>query len=149
MSILVDVKYHSSYVYLIFGVWIAFFKMSANIIANIAHAKKLIFPYAVAGILSVVATQFEYYKYLIPSALLVASVFGYMTMYIWMKRLVPIRLKSSNFMMVLLYSAPFFLGMLFYGHASTWQYSLGVLLVFGLYFLYVLYILIKRGEVIE
>uniref|UniRef100_UPI0040478A92 hypothetical protein n=1 Tax=Aliarcobacter sp. TaxID=2321116 RepID=UPI0040478A92 len=39
IKILVDEKYYDAYIYTIFGIWIAFFRMSANMMANIAHAK--------------------------------------------------------------------------------------------------------------
>lgn len=157
MSVLVDAKYHDSYIYLIFGIWIAFFKMSANMIANIAHAKlktkKLIFPYIIGGVLSVcgviLAAQSVLYQYLIPIALLLASALSFLAMFIWMNKLINIRLQFKILGCVILYSVPFLAGLLFYEYAHVLEYSSLVIIGFGAYFLYVLYMLIKKRAVIE
>ena len=39
ITILTDIKFYDSYLYIIFGGWIAFFRMSSNILSMAAHAK--------------------------------------------------------------------------------------------------------------
>jgi len=76
-TILVDSKYFDSYIYVVFGVWIAFFRISSNIIANIAHAKlntkALILPSFLGAFMMItgiiIASNMENYKLLIPSAM--------------------------------------------------------------------------------
>ncbi|MDN5130740.1 lipopolysaccharide biosynthesis protein [Aliarcobacter butzleri] len=158
IKILVDAKYYDTYIYTIFGIWIAFFRMSSNMIANIAHAKidtkKLIFPYAVGGILSVVGvlivTQFENYKTLASIALLFASFIGFITMYFKMNKLVKINLEIKIFLMIFLYSLPLLISIYFYEYSYQLKYSLIILTVYGIYFLFVMYMIIKkRGVLVE
>lgn len=152
MSILVDESYYNSYVYVVFGMWIAFFRMSANTFANIAHAKlntkKLLIPYAVPGILSMIgvymATQYANYNYFIPIALLVASVIGFFVMFYKMNKLVKIRLDFEILFLFIFCSIPFLSAIYFYQLANILKYNLIILLFFGIYFLTVTFIFIKR-----
>lgn len=158
INFLVDAKYHDVYIYTVFGIWIAFFRMSANMIANIAHAKlntkKLILPYAVGGILSLVGTfvasQIENYNYFVPFILLLASFMGFVAMFFRMNKLVEIHLEFKIFLIVLLYSLPLLISTNFYEYSYQIEYSLGVLAVYGIYFLFVMYKIIKkRGIIVE
>lgn len=158
IKILVDEKYYDTYVYTIFGIWIAFFRMSANMLANIAHAKlntkKLILPYAAGGILSLVgvliASQFENYEYLISVALLFASFVSFMAMFFRMNNIVKINLEINFFLLVILYSLPLLVSIYFYKYSYQIEYLLGILTVFGIYFLFIMYMIIKKkGVVVE
>ncbi|MBE3609029.1 oligosaccharide flippase family protein [Campylobacter californiensis] len=158
IKILVADNYFEAYIYTIFGAWISFFRASANIIANIAHAKmdtkKLIIPYVVGGILSVVcvfiATQSENYNILVPVALLLASFIGFFTMYLNMNKLVRIYIKVKIFITVFLYSLPLLISVYFYEYSHQIIYSISILSVYGIYFLFLMYIIIKkRGVVVE
>ena len=153
-SILVDNKFFDSYIFVIFGIWIAFFRMSSNIIANIAHSKmetkKLILPNFFGALITVVgviiATQTENYQFNIPIVLIISAIISFLTMYKMMNNLVSIKLKIKNFLLVLILSIPFFMGMLFYNYASSIIYSIVIISCFGLYFLLTLYLLIKKGD---
>jgi len=157
MTILVDIKYYDSYIYTVFGVWISFFMMSSNMLANIAHAtlktKELIYPYITGGIIAVIgvtlSTNSEHYKLYIPLSLLLAGIISFVFMYIKMNRLVGIDLNIKNVFLIILYSTPLLLGFLFYNYSNNIFYSFFVVGIFGLYFLYILYMLIKKGEKIE
>jgi len=157
MTILVDIKYYDSYIYTVFGVWISFFRMSSNMLANIAHAtlktKELIYPYITGGIIAVIgvtlSTNSEHYKLYIPLTLLLAGIISFVFMYIKMNRLVGIDLNIKNVFLIILYSTPLLLGFLFYNYSNNIFYSFFVVGIFGLYFLYILYMLIKKGEKIE
>jgi len=152
MTIVVDVKYYSSYIYTIFGIWISLFRILSNIIVNIASAKlnneKLIFPYIVGSSLSVIGVfismQFENYQYFIPFSLLLASLCGFITMFFEMNKLVKIKIKFKLYITVLLYSIPFMIGICFYQFAHIIEYSLIITILFGIYFLFVIYILNKK-----
>jgi len=157
MTILVDIKYYDSYIYTVFGVWISFFRMSSNMLANIAHAtlktKELIYPYITGGIIAVIgvtlSTNSEHYKLYIPLSLLLAGIISFVFMYIKMNRLVGIDLNIKNVFLIILYSTQLLLGFLFYNYSNNIFYSFFVVGIFGLYFLYILYMLIKKGEKIE
>jgi len=157
MTILVDVKYYDSYIYTIFGIWIAFFKMSSNMLSNIAHAKlrtkELIYPYAAGGVLAVIgvilAANMDEYKYYIPLALLIAGMFSFIVMYIKMNKLVEIKFELKNIYFVVVYSIPFTSSLYFYNYSYSIVYSTIIVGIFGMYFLYLLYLLIKRGGKIE
>jgi len=150
ITIVVDIKYYNSYIYTIFGIWISFFRMLTNLVSNIANAKistkKLIFPYATGGILSAVgvfiSTQFENYQYFILFSLLLASLCGFITMFFEMNKLVKIKFKL--YITVILYSTPFMIGIYFYPFAHIIEYSLIITILFGIYFLFVIYMLNKK-----
>jgi len=152
--ILVDEKFHESYIYLIFAIWIAFFRMSSNMISNIAHAKlttkKLILPYMIGGICAVVgvvlATQSSYYKIYIPLALLISNILSFFVMYIEMNNLLRIKLDLKNFYLVLFYTLPFSIIVFFYSYDISYFYSVLLVFIFGIYFLFILYKLFIRKE---
>ena len=156
-SILVDSKYFDSYIFVIFGIWIAFFRMSSNIIANIAHSKmetkKLILPNLIGAVSTVVgviiAAQTQNYQFNIPIVLVISAIISFLIMYKMMNRLVPIKLEIKNFLLVLVLSIPFVIGILFYNYANNILHSIIIVSCFGLYFLLVLYLIIKKGNKIE
>ncbi|WP_169302257.1 oligosaccharide flippase family protein [Sulfurimonas autotrophica] len=157
ISVLVDEKYFSSYIYIIFGIWIAFFRMSSNLIANTAHSKmktkKLVFPNFIGAVLAffgiLFAVQSSNYMVYIPSAMLLSSIVSFLVLYDSMNKLLNIYFKFKNFFLVFLYSAPFLISMFFYNYSQNIIYALMILIVFGIYFLYVLYELVKGGNNIE
>jgi len=152
ITIVVDVKYYSSYMYTIFGIWISFFRMLTNLVSNIANAKlntkKLILPYAVGGILSIIGVfisiQFENYQYFIPFSLLLASLCGFIVMFLKMNKLVKIKIKFKFYITVVLYSIPFMIGIYFYKFAHIIEYALIITILFGIYFLFIIYMLSKK-----
>lgn len=155
VKILVNYKYYDVYIYTIFGVWASFFRISGNVIANIANAKldtkKLVVPYAVGGILSAVciliATKFENYEILIPVALVFASFMGFLAMYFQMNKLVKINLEIKTLLMVLLYSLPLLISIYFYKYSYELKCSFIITAIYGIYFLFVMYIIIKKRGV--
>ena len=157
VKVLVDAKYYDSYIYIIFGAWISFFRVSANMIANIAHAKlrteKLIIPYCVGGVLSVacvlIAIHFDNYNMLIPIALLFAGFAGAFTMYIKMNNIIPIKLNYKIFLIVFLYSIPLFISTYFYNFAYQLKYSIIILVIYGRYFLSILYVITKGKTAVD
>lgn len=156
-SILVDKKYFHSYIFVIFGIWIVFFRISSNMISNIAYSKmktkKLIYPNLFGAIITVIgiifATNSMAYEIFIPLALLIGSISRFIMIYIMMNGLVAIRFKLYNLLVIFLYAIPLSLGILFYQYAHIVTYSIVIVFIFGIYFLYVLYKLIKKGSFSE
>ena len=153
-AILVDEKYFSSYVFVAFGIWIAFFRMASNLLANIAHSqmktKTLIFPNFIGAVLTFVgifiAVKSNNYQLYIPIALLFSSFISFCSMYFTMYKMVPITLKIKSFFVVMLYSLPFLTAIWLYTYSHSEVYSIITVSIFGLYFVLILYLLIKRGN---
>lgn len=153
-TILVDVKYHSVYVFVIFGIWIEFFRMSTNLIATVSHSKmktsNLILPNLVGGLIVLfgvyIVSQHENYSFLIPIILLFAGFSLFALMFYKMDQLIKIQFNFNRVILIFLYSGVFGLSILFYQLASNIYYSVSIVFVFGIYFLWVLNNLIKLGE---
>ncbi|WP_290700158.1 hypothetical protein [Amphritea sp.] len=153
VAILVDEKYVGSYVYTIFGAWIAFFTMSSNILANIAHAKlktkELIYSHVTGGITAVVfliiSVDSGNYELYVPSSLLFASALAFIVMLFRMNKIVKVCIKISSFFYAIVFSMPFSLSLALYDFSGDVFYLMSVLFVFGLYFLLMLYVWIKRN----
>lgn len=156
-SILVDTKFFESYTYVIFAIWIAFFRMSSNIISNIAHSKmetkKLVLPNLLGAITAVfgvvIASHTQNYEFNIPLMLIFSAIISFLLMYKIMNSLVYIKLKIENLFFVLVLSIPLFIGTSLYDYAVNTLYSILIVSCFGLYFLLTLYFIIKRGDKIE
>ncbi len=154
VTILVDEKYYSSYVFVMFGIWISFFRMSSNIISNIAHSKmktkKLILPNIVGAIIAVtgviIATDSENYNFYIPLALLLASMMSFFVNFRTMRGLLYINLKAKNFLIVSLFSLPLLIGLFFSEYSSNVLSSIFIVCIFGLYFCYSLYSFFKMNH---
>lgn len=155
MTILVDTKYSSSYIFVIFGIWVEFFRMASNLISAIAHSKMqtktLIFPYAVGGIFVAVGTylvsQKQNYELLIPAVLIAGGILTFWQMLRKMNILINFDLKIGNFVKILVYSFTFGIATLLYDYSVSFYSSIVIVLVFGLYFLFVLYRFIKSQGV--
>ncbi|MBT4732797.1 oligosaccharide flippase family protein [Candidatus Woesearchaeota archaeon] len=147
VTILVDEKYYSSYIFVIFGIWVAFFRMSSNIISNIAHSKmktkKLILPNIVGAIIAVtgvtIATNFENYDFFIPLSLLLASMISFFVNFRIMSNILHINLKVKNFLMISLFSLPLLISLFFSEYLNDVLFSTFIVGMFGLYFCYSLY----------
>lgn len=153
-TVLVDEKYYSSYIFVMFGIWIAFFRMSSNIISNIAHSKmktnKLILPNIVGAIIAVagvtIATDFENYDFYIPLALLLASMISFFINFRIMSNILHINLKAKNFWIVILFSLPLLISLFFSEYSNNALLSTFIVGAFGLYFCYSLYIFFKINK---
>lgn len=154
-TILVDIKYASSFIFVIFGIWVEFFRMSSSLISTIAHSrmqtKKLITPYAIGGIFVAVGTYLvsenQHYALFIPIILILGGFLTFWQMLRKMNALINFDLKIENFVYILLYSSAFGITTLLYDCSISFYASMAIMLVFGLYFLFVLYRLIKRQGV--
>ena len=154
--ILVDIKYASSFLFVIFGIWIEFFRMSSNLIATIAHSKmktkELIFPYAFGGIIVLFGTFFgsftENYKLIIPIVLIISGFVTFVTMFQQMNKIMKIDLYVKSFLKIVPYTFVFIFLALFYEYANNVILSIVVITVFGIYFIFALYkIVYFRGVI--
>lgn len=153
-TILVDVKYHSVYIFVIFGIWIEFFRMTSNLISTVSHSKmetsSLILPNLVGGLIVLfgvyTVSQYEGYIFLIPIVLLFGGFILVILMFYKMNQLIEIQFNFSRLPSLFLYSGIFGLSILFYQVASNIYYSVSIVFSFGIYFLWVLNKLIKLGE---
>lgn len=153
-TILVDSKYHIVYIFVIFGIWIEFFRMSSNLLSTISHSKmqtsNLIAPNFVGGLIVLIGvyivTTYENYSFLIPLVLLFAGFVLFLLMFYKMNKLMKIQYYFSSLPKIILYSSFFGLAVLFYKYSSNIYYSIAIVFVFGIYFLWVLNNLIKLGE---
>ena len=151
MKILVDEKYYSSYVFVIFGIWISFFRMSSNIISNVAHSKmktkKLILPNIIGAAIGVfgvgLATNFDNYDFYIPFALLAASISSFFVNFRTMSNLLHINLRMKNFLIISLFSLPLLASLFFSENYNNELFSFFIVSTFGIYFFYSLYLFFK------
>lgn len=147
VALLVGEKYAQSCVFLIFGIWVEFFRMATNLVAVTAHAKMhtrgLIIPYAVGGsgtLLGVyIAVHSSAFEVTVPVVLVVMAAVSFAVMFYKMNRLMVVRLKLANFIKLLAASVVFLLATRFYVDASALLVSFLSLAVFGLYFLTVIF----------
>jgi O-antigen/teichoic acid export membrane protein len=150
-AILVDAKFSSSSSFVIFGIWIEFFRMSSNLISTIAHSKMqtktLIMPYASGGLFVAVGTYYasgtQSYAILVPIVLLVGGLLTFWQIFRKMNNIVSFDLRITSFIRVLPYTLVFFLSALFYSYSTNLFYSILITLIFGMYFLFVLFKKIK------
>ncbi len=156
INILVDEKFHNSYIYTMFGVGIEFFRVMTNLLNNVAQSEHkttaTIKPYFVGfvvslGLLSSVDVGTNYY--MIPFILAFAYSLVFALMYFNMKSLLDIRYKV-NLLQTILLSLPFSLIVFVDVSSLSTILTLCVLCGFGLYFLFAVWIMkhksLKRGN---
>lgn len=152
-TILVDVKYHSVYLFVSFGIWIEFFRMSTNLISTVSHSKmktsSLILPNFVGGFIVLfgvyIVSHHENYIFLIPIVLLLAAFLLFILMFYKMNQLIKIQFNLKQLPSIFLYSGVFGLSIFFYQLALNLYYSVSIVFIFGIYFLWVLNNLIRRS----
>ena len=126
-------------------------------IANIAHAKlktkELIYPYATGGVIAVVgiilSINTTQYTFLVPMSLVLASIFSFVVMLIKMNGIVKININLKKLYLALLYSIPFMGSTFFYTVSPSLLHSILIVMGFGIYFMFVLYLFILKGAEIE
>jgi len=145
--VLVDSQYASSYIFVIFGIWMEFFRMSSSLLSTIAHAKMktsvLVVPYALGGIVvfggTYVGSMTLHYAYFIPSILVVAGGLTFATMFMRVKKMIFIDLHVKNLLFFSPYIGGLFFVILVVQYASNFFISLAIIGVSGLWFLFGLY----------
>lgn len=154
ITVLVDHQYASSFIFIIFGIWMEFFRMLSSLLSTIAHAKMktgvLVVPYALGGIVAFVGTYLGsmtlHYALLIPSLLVIAGGLTFITMFIQMKKMIFIDLHVKNLIFFTPYITGFFFVIFIWRYSNSFLVSLGVIAMSGIWFLFGVYKFFKvRG----
>ncbi|SDS35124.1 Membrane protein involved in the export of O-antigen and teichoic acid [Pseudomonas asplenii] len=143
VEILVGSEYSRSSIFVVFGIWVEFFRMSANLLSMAAHSKmntrSLFVPYAIGGVGVFVgvffAAQFECYRVAIPLVLLIVGGLSCAVMFFRMNRLVRIDFRPQGLLFLGVCSAFFPSAMFFSESASNKIVSMVILLAYGILFL--------------
>ncbi len=152
INILVDKKFHDAYIYAMFGVTIEFFRVMSNLLNNVAQSEHktttTVKPYLLGfivslGILSSIDFGMNYF--MIPLVLGIAYFLVYIYMYINMRQLLKIK-YNIHLLKILFLSLPF--AMIFFIDMtnSSLIFNLLVLSVFGVYFLFAVWVMIKNSK---
>jgi len=154
ITVLVDKRYSSSYIYIIYGIWIEFFRMSSNYLTIIAQAKMdnktTILPYIVGGFIVIVGVYLsslsENFNIYIPLTLILGSAVTFLTMLSAMNKLMAITYTLSWAKYIMPYIIGFFIALLFHHYSSSIIYSLVIIILFGIYLLFVIHKFLKISE---
>lgn len=153
ISILVAEKFHSSYIYTMFGAGIEFFRVMTNLLYNVSQSEHkttyTIKPYLIGFIVSLgtlVAFNFKENYFMIPLVLAFGQMSIFCYMYLNMKKLLNIKYDLSIWKALPL-AAPFFL-VLVINSAKSFSFIQNVFIVlgFGLYFLGATFYLTKYQQ---
>lgn len=155
VAILVDDKYHGVFSFLIFGIWIEFFRTSSGILSlNTHYANKthlLILPNLIAGVfvmigIYVVSKYFQAIDVLIPMVLLLSSIILFSLLFKSISKEIKIKINMSSIFNVLLYSLVFNLSFLINKDISSLAYApFLIVTTFGIYFLFILIKITKEN----
>lgn len=151
LKVLTSPTFYGSTSFVIFGVWISFFRVFTNVWSTIAHSeldtKKLIAPYALGGFSVLVGL----YLFLAASkssvtvgiVLLCSNFLVAIFMKHRMAALVRIHIPWRSILKYFFYAIPFFLQILFWKSETGILFSIGLMFIFGLYYLYIILIRLK------
>jgi O-antigen/teichoic acid export membrane protein len=151
VNILIDSKFHDSYIYTTFGVSIEFFRVMTNLLNSIAQSEYkttyTIKPYLVGfiislGVLSI--CNFGKNYFMIPIVLGFAYFLVYIYMYINMKKLLDIK-YNINMIKIIFLSLPFSLIYFIDLKNKDIMFNFIVLSIFGCYFLFTLWVTHKEN----
>jgi O-antigen/teichoic acid export membrane protein len=146
ISIVASEKFHDSYVYIMFGVVIEFFRVMTNLLNNVSQSEykttETIKPYLVGfvislGLLSNIDFGTNYF--MIPLVLGLSYFLVFIYMYSNMKKMLDIK-YDVNILKTILFSLPFL--MVYFINVTDINLVLNLLVVstFGLYFLFVVWL---------
>jgi O-antigen/teichoic acid export membrane protein len=151
INILVDKKFHDSYIYTMIGVGIEFFRVMTNLLNNVSQSEykttQTIKPYLVGFIVSlgtIYLVDFGTKYYMIPTVLAFAYFCVYVYMYTNMKKLLNIK-YDVKILKILLLSIPFF--SIYFISIKDFSIisNLVLISIFGLYFLFTIGLLHKNA----
>lgn len=152
VQILVDEKYHGVYVFTAFGIWIEFFRMSANLFGNISQSemntKKFMIPYIMGSLLTMflvyLSTMSVEYKFYLPFALVIGGFITTIFMYFSMKKLINFKINFKLIFLSFLISIPY-ISIYFLDFQTNLLLNLLIVGSCGLYFLGTIYFIYKKG----
>lgn len=149
--LLVGEKYMQSCIFLVFGIWVEFFRVATGLLATVAHSalqtRRLILPYALGGggtILGVyLAAGSAQYQVLIPAALVVMGGVSFVAMIFQMNTMLAVGLRVRSFLYLFLPGSVFAIAYTFLPLSGSLVSSFWALSIFGIYFLVVIYLYIR------
>ena len=153
VKILVNEKFSQVWVFVIYGSWVEFCRVTTNILSSVAHSemqtKSLIKAYFAGGLVAslgvyAVSGQ-QYYQQLIPAVLVLSGIITMAIMYADMKKLMRINVGMSGIAKSLFSSLPFALGLLFFSKAASMVFSCLIVAAFGIYFVSIQYSIYKSS----
>ena len=140
INILVDKKFHDSYIYTMFGVGIEFFRVMTNSLNSISQSEykttSTIVPYFVGFVVSLgllSSIDFGTNYFMIPLVLGIAYFLVFIYMYYNMKKLLEIKYDIQLFK-IIFFAMPFFMVYVIDVSDLNILYNLAVISLFGLYF---------------
>jgi O-antigen/teichoic acid export membrane protein len=150
INILVDHKFHDSYIYVMIGVIVEFFRVMSNLLNSVAQSEyqtvATVKPYFVGFVISLgllSSMDFSNNYMMIPLVLGLAYFCVFIYMYLNMKRILDIRYEVDWFKVCFL-SLPF--GMIFFINVSQYNLwgNLVILAGSGLYYLFAVWLIMKK-----
>lgn len=145
LTLLSGPRFYGAVAFVIFGAVFHLFRKLASLISISAHSERktflLIIPYAVGAFISVIPLFVPPLKnnFAIPAFLCLASVFVCLTMIMVLKKYCSYRFNFSLLLQSIALSLPFFFSVLLWTYAESLTSSFGIILIFGLYYLFVLW----------
>ena len=152
VNILVDNKFHDSYVYTMYGVGIEFFRVMTNLLTNVSQSEydttATIKPYLVGFIVSLgllSSVDFGTNYFMIPLVLGIAYFLVFIYMYLNMKKLLDIK-YDINILRIICLSLPFFTILLFNITKLNIILNLFIIIIYGIFFLLVIWLYYKESQ---
>jgi len=144
VKILVNDKFSGVFVFVIYGAWVEFFRMTTNVLSSVAHSemqtRSLILAYFAGGFLAFfgvyLCSTFDLSQF-IPAILVVSGFVTMSTMYLNMKNLIKINLGADLLARPLALSMPFAISLFFYSKSGDLRVSLLSTFIAGLYLMYI------------
>lgn len=152
VEILVDEQYYEAYIFTVFGIWVEFFKLASNLFGNIAQSemntKKFLVPYIFGSLVTIVvvylASMHSNYQLYLPMALVLGSFSTMLLMYFSMQKLLKFTIDYKLLLLATLMSIPF-ISAWYINIESSFLMNFLIVLVYGLYFLGVIYFIYIKG----
>lgn len=154
MKLLVDQKYYASSIYLVFGIWIAFFRSTSILIGYIAHAtkktKSLLLSQMIGGATALIGVwyfvQTDQYKISIPIILLISYLSSFIFMFYSMNKLMPIFMPYRSLIRSIVMILPLTLVYFVYEDSDDKLGTLFTMAPFGIYILVVGYFVLNSKD---
>ena len=149
LHLLASKKFGGAYVFVIYGAWIEFFRMTTAVLTSVAHSemrtKYLLRAYCVGGLVAVAGTywgsQLSDYARIIPAVLVLSGLVAMTVMYRDMKQIMQMKVGIRNIRKSILLSLPFGVALPFFSQKPTLLVSLLLVGSCGCYFLLTQYLL--------
>ncbi|PKM99008.1 MAG: hypothetical protein CVU79_00380 [Elusimicrobia bacterium HGW-Elusimicrobia-3] len=144
MKLLAGERFHASYLFLLCGAWVEFFRMSNNILAGVAHSemqtRHLVKSYfagaSIAAGGTFLAVQHPDRATLIPFVLILSGLATVSVMYFDMRKLMRLHVFTKELLFSILLSLPFLAAIFLYPYQTDMYVASGIVFAFGAYFLF-------------